>query len=86
MIGLETALGLVLQAGRREGADAAALIRQLTVGAARCSGCPAARCERGAPADVTVLDRRRCLHGRPARSSARSRATRRSAAGSCAGA
>ncbi len=57
MIGLETALGARAQAGRRQGADAADADSRGSPSARRaCSGCPAGRWRKGAPADVTVID------------------------------
>lgn len=56
MIGLETALGLCMKLVDEQVLTLPALIAKLTVNAARVFGLRAGTLERGAPADVVVLD------------------------------
>ncbi|MCU1280581.1 MAG: dihydroorotase, multifunctional complex type [bacterium] len=56
MIGLETAFGLGLKLVDDEVLTLPALIARLTIGAAKVFGLPAGTLEKGAPADVVVLD------------------------------
>ena len=82
MIGLETALPLVLELVRAGMLTPAALVDALTVGAgARSSACPAARSPTARRADVTVIDPEAAWTVRRGRACGRARATRRSRPG-----
>jgi dihydroorotase len=56
MIGLETALGLSLKLVDEKVLGLPALVRALTVSAARCFELPAGTLKKGAAADLAVLD------------------------------
>lgn len=56
MIGLETALPLVLRLVEQGHVPLARALEALTIGPARCFGLPAGTLASGAPADVTVVD------------------------------
>jgi dihydroorotase len=56
MLGLETALGLGLKLVDEKVLTLPQLIRRLTIGAAQVFGLPGGKLQKGAPADVAVLD------------------------------
>jgi dihydroorotase len=56
IVGLETALPLVLRLAAEGVADLPTLVARLTIGPARILGLPAGTLAPGAPADVTVVD------------------------------
>ncbi len=56
VIGLETALPVLLQLVQRGELDLATVVRRLTAGPAACFGLPGGALQEGGPADVTLVD------------------------------
>jgi dihydroorotase len=75
MIGLETALSLVLRLVREGALSLATAVERLTRGPARCFGLPGGTLAEGAPADVTCLDLAQAWTVEPDRLRSKSRNT-----------
>lgn len=75
MVGLETALGLVLKLVREGVLPLPRAIERMTVGPARIFGLPIPRLEEGSPADLTVIDPERRWIVRPEKFKSKSRNT-----------
>ncbi len=73
VLGLETALAVVLELERSGALSASALVAALTVKPAEVFGLPVGRLARGAPADITIFDPARKWVYDPARGYSKSR-------------
>lgn len=73
VLGLETALAVVLELERSGALSASALVAALTVKPAEVLGLPVGRLARGAPADITIFDPERKWVYDPARGYSKSR-------------